>query len=201
MRRDVWRVGIGRLLLEGALGVLVVQCVGDGARILAIASALLGVLLARAAIGKRLRRAFWAAHLALGAAALAAHVPVVAAASVLAVGLGAAIELAHVELLDRRRMRESQSSLRVPSSFWVRRLGSAVIAAAIGEAAIPVAALGAHPEGLAPVFVVLGVIALLAAGIGAGPGRPVTRPVDALVFVFFATLLAIPGRLSGWSTS
>lgn len=192
MRRDILRIGIGRFLLEGALGVGLVQAAGEQDRVLAMLLAIAAALIAHFAAGKGLRRAFVAAHLALAGAAIPLHLDMRLRVPLLAAALGAAIELVHLDLLERQRLRESASTLRMPSSLWVRRLGSAVIIAGIGEATIPLAAGAAHPSGLAPLLVVLGAIAILAAGIGAGPGRPVTRPIDAVIFVLLSIALALP---------
>jgi hypothetical protein len=189
----VLRVGIGRLLFEGALGALLVQPMPEDARVVSMALAVLGAIVAHLVGGKR--RGFFAAHVALAGAALSAHLSVALAAFPMAVALGGAIELAHVDLVDRRRITEHVRSLRVPSSLLIRRLGSAVIVAAIGRASIPVAALAARPTALAPLLVVLGALAMLAAGFGAGPGRPVTRPLDAAIFVALAIVLAVPFAL------
>jgi hypothetical protein len=191
VRRDVWRVGIGRFLLEGALGVVLVQPMDDRTRLLAIAVALATAAGLHLSVTKGLRRAFWAAHVGLAVVAAAAYFGGRLHTLFAASGLGAAIELAHVDLLDRQRTRESASTLRIPASLWVRRLGSAVVALGVGSASVPLAARAAHPSGFAQLLVVLAAISLLAAGFGAGPGRAVTRPVDAVLFLLLATLLAI----------
>lgn len=190
MRRDVLRIGLGRLSLEIALGIVLLG-LDDRARLVAIALAIVFAVLGHFAIHVR-RRAFLAANLALAAAAIPPHVAPPIAATSLAAGLGLAIELAHVDLLERRRIREHLRTLRVPASLIVRRLGSVVIAAAAARAAVPVLALAARPAALAPVFVVLGAIAMLSGGFAAGPGRPRALPVDAAVFALLSILLAIP---------
>lgn len=190
MRRDVLRVGIGRLLLEGALGVVLLLPTLEPVRLLAMTAAVLMALVAHFAPPRR--RAFVAAHFALCAAALFVRVSTPYAPVVLAAGLGGAIELTHVDLVERRRLTEHWRSLRVPSSLLVRRLGTVVVVAAIGRAMRPIATMTPHPMMLAPLMIGIGAFALLAAGFGAGPGRPVARPIDAAVFLGLAILVVIP---------
>lgn len=191
MRRDVLRVGIGRLVFEMALGVVLALPSDERERMFAMIAALASALVAHAMLHASSRRAFAAAHLALVGSALAAHVPRAVASVLLAAALGAAIELTHVDLVRRRRLTEHVSSLRIPSSLLVRRLGSGVIVAIAGRASLSVAPLGAHPSGLAPLVLDVGALAILAAGFGAGPGRPETRPFDALVLVLAGVALAL----------
>jgi hypothetical protein len=72
----------------------------------------------------------------------------------------------------------------------MRRLGSIVVAAVVGRALWPLERMSAHPNAVAPILVALGAFVLLTAGFGAGPGRPVTRPIDATIFVLLGALLA-----------
>ncbi len=192
MRRDVLRVGIGRLLLEIALGVRLATLGTEAELDLAIGLALAAALLAHLVAPRSVRRSFVAAHVALGAAALPVHLAPAASGPLLAIGLAVAIELVTVDLVQRRRLQEHFRTLRVPSSVLVRRLGSVVIVAVAARACRPLITLGARPEALASVFVVLGTLALLTAGFGAGPGRPVTRPIDAAIFALLASALAVP---------
>ncbi len=191
MRRDVVRIGLGRSLFEGALGVVLVRPMDDTDRVLAIALAIAAAMLAHVVI-RRSRRAFVAAHVGLAAAAIAIHLEDRLATPLLAAGLGAAIEIAHVDLVQRRRLSEHVRSLRIPSSLLVRRLGSVVVVAVVGSAMLPLVSMGARPSGLAPIFVVLGAVAVLMGGFSAGPGRPVTRPFDAAIFVLLGIVLAFP---------
>lgn len=192
VRRDVTRVGIGRLLLELALGMVLVQPIGDAERSIAIGLAVVASMLAHALLARARRKAFHAAHVAMLGAAFGAHAPSPTRELVLAVALGFAIELLHVDLVERRRISEHVLSFRIPSSLLVRRLGSAVVAAVAARFAPGVAALGAHPFGLLPLVFALAAFALLAAGFGAGPGRPVTRPRDAIAFLVLGALTLIP---------
>ena len=192
MRRDVLRVGIGRLLFEIALGAVLALPSDEQVRVTAMVSALACALGAHFAMRTGLRRAFVAAHVAMLAAALGAHMPTAFAVPLAAAGLGGAIELSHVDLVQRRRLTEHVRSVRIPSSLLVRRLGSAVIVGIAGRASLGVAIYLARPQGLAPTCIVLGAIAMLAAGMRAGAGRPVTRPFDALVFVLLGAAIVVP---------
>jgi hypothetical protein len=192
VRRDVVRVGLGRLLFEIALGVVLALAVDETARMSAMIAAVLATVVAHFAARSGLRRAFFAAHVALLGAAVAVHLEPRVAAPIAAAGLGAAIELAHMDLLQRRRLTEHMRSIRIPSSVLVRRLGTIVIVAIAGRASLSLAAYAARPQWLAPVCVSLGAIAMLAAGMHAGPGRPVARPWDALAFVLLGVVLFVP---------
>jgi hypothetical protein len=192
VRRDVLRVGIGRLLFEIALGALLALPTDESLRVTAMVTALACAFAAHFALRTGLRRAFVAAHVAMLAAALAAHLPTRFAVPLAAAGLGGAIELAHVDLVQRRRLTEHVRSMRIPSSLLVRRLGSAVIVGIAGRASLGAAAYLARPQGLAPLLMALGAFAMLAAGMRAGPGRPVVRPFDALAFVLLGALLVVP---------
>jgi hypothetical protein len=86
---------------------------------------------------------------------------------------------------------EHVRSLRIPSSLIMRRLGSIVAVGVAARASVAIAASGAPALALAPACVVIGAIAALVAGFGAGPGRPVTRPADALVFVVLGVGLVV----------
>jgi hypothetical protein len=190
VRRDVWRVGSGRLLFEIALGVVLAAPLDELVRVTAMAAAI-ATAVACHFVSAGSRRAFVAGHVALFGAALAAHLERAFALPILAAALGGAIELSHVDLVQRRRLTEHVSSLRVPSSLFVRRLGSMVIVALAGRASLVVADYVARPRALAPLCVALGTIAMLAAGMRAGPGRPVVRPFDAIVFVLIGAALLI----------
>ncbi|MFO0686213.1 MAG: hypothetical protein U0234_29390 [Sandaracinus sp.] len=192
MRRDVTRVGAGRLLLELALGMVLVEPMGDAARIAALVLALAASLVAHRWLAGRPRKAFYGAHAAMLGGAIGVHLPMPARELVLSAALGFAIELLHVDLVARRRISEHLTSFRVPSSLLVRRLGSCVVAAAAARFAPSVEAMGAHPSGLLPLLLALAAIALLSAGFGAGPSRPVTRPRDALAFLVLGALMLVP---------
>jgi hypothetical protein len=184
VRRDVLRIGIGRFLFEGALGVVLLSPADDETRVLAMALALAGAIVAH--LTQKKRRAFVAAHLALATAAISVHATVPIAPITLAIGLGAAIELSHIDLVERRRLTEHVRSLRIPSSLIARRLGSAVVVAAVGRALLPVSAMVLRPTMLAPLMVAMGAFAMLSAG------RSVTRPIDAVMFVLLAAAVVIP---------
>jgi len=191
VRRDVLRIGIGRFLLEGALGVVLLLLADDETRVLALALALVGAIVAH--LTPKTRRAFVAAHLALATAAISVYATSPIAPITLAIGLGAAIELSHIDLLERRRLTEDVRSLRVPSSLIMRRLGTAIVAGGVGRALLPLIAVVARPLMLAPLMVAIGAFAMLTGGFGAGPGRPVTRPIDALIFVLLVAAIAVAG--------
>lgn len=185
---------MGRFALELALGALFGACSGS-VRI----DLVVGVALAAAVIGYRIaaflrRRSFLAAHLGLAGVALPPHVPGVGPLFAEVVGalcIVVAIELAHAELAQRRRIDEHLATLRFPSSVVVRRLGSGVIASVAARVSLPLLAEAAHPSALVAIPAVIGAVALLSAGFGPGPGRPIARPVDAAVFVLLCVALAL----------
>lgn len=186
------RVGIGRLCLEIALGCVLVAPMDESTRWVAMCLALVSGIAAHFIAKRAPRRTFLCAHVALASAAIPVHFDARAGIIGLAAGLAFAIEVSQIDLVERRRIHEHVRTLRIPSSLLIRRLGSAVMVAVGARAAIPVLAISSRPYALAPVFVVLGVIAMLIAGFEAGPGRPVTRPIDATIFVLLAIVLAIP---------
>ena len=172
--------------------MVLVEPMGDAARILALALAIAAAPLAHRWLARRPRKAFYAAHAAMLGGAIGVHLPSPARELVLSAGLGFAIELSHVDLVERRRISEHLTSFRIPSSLLVRRLGSGVVAGVAARFAPNVEAMGAHPSGLLPLLLALAAIALLSAGFGAGPSRPVTRPRDAIVFVTLGVLMLVP---------
>ncbi len=198
VRRDVLRVGLGRIAFELALGVVLLLAASDLERDLSAALALLGaatVFLVRSRSTSP-RTAFVAAHVALGGAALLAAVSPWAPNLVvpgLALALGIAIELTHGDLMTRRRIHETVRTIRWPRSVLARRMGSVLVATAGARGMHDVEA---HFELASPLAVVLllsalGACAALTAGFRAGPGRPRTRPIDAFLFLGFALVLAL----------
>ncbi len=198
MRRDVFRVGLSRLAFELALGAALLLAADDRERAVGAALALAAafvVFATRERFSTR-RRTFVAAHLALGAAATGASIhrwAPFATIPLLALALGAAVELTHVDLVLRRKIHESARALRWPRSVILRRLGSVLVATAGARAmhALDVHARLASPHAVVLLVVALGAGAGLTAGFAAGPGRPHARPLDAILFVAFGAVLAV----------
>lgn len=198
MRRDVLRVGLGRLAFELALGVTLVLAADDGDRAIALGLAIAGALTVFATRTRwtSARRGFVAAHLAFGAVALAAVVGRWAPwmqIPMLALALGGAVELTHLDLMARRRIHETLVTVRWPQSILLRRLGSVIVASAGARAMVAVEA-NAHLAsrlGVVSLLVAVGACAALSGGFGVGPGRPRARPIDAILFVGFAVVAAV----------
>jgi hypothetical protein len=198
MRRDVFRVGLGRLAFELAIGVTLLLAAGDGERTISLALAALGgtfVYVTRQRWATN-RRTFFAAHLTLGTAALVALVGPRApwlGVPALALALGAAIELCHLDLMLRRRIHEAIDTVRWPRSVILRRIGTVIIASAGARAMVSIEANAELASHLAVVVLLIAVGATfaLSAGFAAGPGRPHTRPLDAILFLGFATVCAL----------
>ena len=191
MRRDVWRVGIGRFCFEAALGALLAFAGSERDHFVIVLLATLAAVVTHFVARSALRRSFIAAHVALAAAAIPPHFDARAVLPSLAVGLGIAIELTNVDHVQRRRLTEHIRSPRVPSSLLLRRLGSIVVVGITARAALSLAENSARPMALTLLSVVLGAFAALSAGFDAGPGRPITRPVDAAIFVLLGIVLVI----------
>lgn len=189
------RAGVGRLAFELALGACMALAGSETERIGVALAAIAAAIVASRLPDKLPRRLFVASHVALVATAVSAWVARAGlpALPFAALGLAAAVELLHRELVKRRRIDESWRALRVPESAITRRVGSVVLVGVGARLALWVAPLGAHPEGVPRVLVVIGALATLTAGMGAGPGRPVARPIDAALFVLAGGAIAAAG--------
>jgi hypothetical protein len=195
VRSDVVRAGVGRLAFELALGACMALAGSEAERV-GVALAALAAALAASRMPERLgRRLFVAAHASLVASAVAAWLARagIAALPIAAIGLGGGLELLHRELTKRRHVPESWRTLRLPESALLRRIGSVVLVGVGARLALALAPFAAHAEALPRVLVVLGALACLGAGMGAGPGRPVTRPIDAALFVLAGAAVALAG--------
>ena len=198
MRRDQLRVGLGRALLELALGVMLATAATDAERGTAIGLAFIAGLLVfstRVRWASR-RRAFLAAHVALGGVAIASAVGTLAPSiriPVVAVALGAGLELLHLDLVERRRIQEAVDTLRWPRSVFLRRIGSVIVVAAGARAMV---SLEAHAQlasrhGVVALLAACAAFASLSAGFAAGPGRPRARPIDAVLFLGLGSVAAL----------
>jgi hypothetical protein len=198
MRRDVLRVGVGRALFELALGVTLFLAEPSGERWIGVALAITAVVLfyvLRERWSSR-RQAFVAAHVAWGAAALGAVIAPWAPSAripLLSFALGAAVEMLHADVVQRRRIHEAIRTVQWPRSVPLRRVGSVIVASA-GARAMLALNQSAHlssPRAVIPFLVALGALATLSAGFAAGPGRPHAKPIDAVLFVGLAVAIAL----------